>query len=113
MLADAQEAIHNFQVASRNSTHITFSWGIVDGYYSEHYIDYFRIYYVATRYSSRISYIYYTDSNLIAIGSSFKYTTTVTSFSTYGQYVMWVRVYRSSLSPSYSDSNQVYVEVGK
>ena len=31
-LVDAQELIHNFQVASRNNTHITFYWDIVDGY---------------------------------------------------------------------------------
>ena len=43
-IADAQEAIHNF-IANKNSTHITFSWDIVDGYYSSSYISYFRIYY--------------------------------------------------------------------
>ena len=113
--SDAQEVIRNFQVVNRNSTHITFSWVIVDGYYSETYISYFRIYYRDRPYTgsrSYISTISYSDSNLIKIGPSFQYTT-VTSFSYYGQYVMWVYVYRSSLSPSTAYSNQIYVEVGK
>ena len=37
----------------------------------------------------------------------------MTSFGSFGQYVMWVRVYRSSLTPSYSFSDQLYVEVGR
>ena len=117
MLTDAQEVISNFQVASKNSTHITFSWDIVDGYYSSSYIDYFYIYYTdrpntGSRYS--IGSISYSDSNLIKIGSSFQYTTSVTSFSNYGlQFVMWLYVYRSRLNPTYSYSDQIYLEVGK
>ena len=115
-LAGAQEVIRNFQVANKNGTHITFSWDIVDGYYSSKYVDYFRIFYTNrphTGYHSYIGTISYTDSSLIKIESSFQYTTTVTSFSTYGQYVMWLYVYRSSLNPYASYSNQIYIEVGK
>ena len=113
-LADAQEIIRNFQ-ANKNSTHITFSWDIVDGYYSSSYISNFRIYYRERPHtgSSYIGTISYSNSNLIKIGTSFQYTTTVTSFSNFGQYVMWVRVYRPSLTPSYAYSDQIYVEVGR
>ena len=113
-LTGAQEVIRNFQVANRNSTHITFSWDIVDGYYTSSYISYFRIYYRQRPYSGYRSSIYitYSNSDLIKVGASFKYTTTVTAFSTYGQYVMSVYVYRSSLTPSSVYSDEVYVEVG-
>ena len=115
-LADAQDVIRNFQVANRNSTHITFSWDIVDGYYSSDYISNFRIYYRErphTGYSSYIGSISYSNSDLIKIGASFQCTTTVTSFGSYGQYVMWVYVYRPGLTPSYALSDQIYVEVGR
>ncbi len=114
-IADAQEVIRNFQ-ANKNSTHITFSWDIVDGYYSSSYITYFHIFYAYrpnTGYYSTIGSISYSDSSLTVTGSSFQYTTTVTSFGSFGQCVMWVRVYRSSLTPSYSFSDQLYVEVGR
>ena len=82
-LTDAQEAICNFQVANKNSTHITFSWDIVDGYYSSSYISYFRIYYRVRPYtgSRSIDSISYSDSNLVTVGDSFQYTTPMTSFS--------------------------------
>ena len=102
-------------MANRNSTHITFSWDIVDGYYSSSYISSFYIYYRQrsgySGYSSSI-YITYSNSDLIKFGASFKYTTTTTTFSTYGQYVMSVYVYRPSLTPSSVYSDEVYVEVG-
>ena len=89
----------------------------MDGYYSSSYISYFRIYYrdrPYTGYQSNIGSISYSDSNLIKIGSSFQYTTTVTSFPSYGhQFVMWLYVYRPSLTPSYAYSDQIYVEMGK
>ena len=112
---DAQEVIRNFQ-ATKNSTHITFSWDIVDDHYSSDHITYFQIFYAYrpnTGYSSNTGSISYSHSSLTVTGSSFQYTTTVTSFGNYGQYVMWVRVYRSSLTPSYSFSDQIYVEVGR
>ena len=116
-LTDAQEVFRNFQVASRNSTHITFSWDIVDGYYSSSYISRFRIYYQERPYTGSRSYIgtiSYSSSSLIKIGPSFQYTTTVTSLSSYGpQFVMWVYVYRPSLNPSTVYSDQIYVEMGK
>ena len=114
--ADAQEVIRNFK-ANKNSTHITFSWDIVDGYDSSSYIRYFRIYYAYrpnTGYYSYIGTIAYSSSSLIKIGSSFQYTTTVTSLSSYGQqFVMCLYVSRPSLIPSYAYSDQLYVEMGK
>ena len=112
-LADAQEAIRNFQ-AHKNSTHITFSWDIVDGYYSSSYINYFQIYYSQrppAGYTSHIGTITYNNANLIKIGSSFKYTTSVTYLSS-GQYVMWLYVYRPSLTPTVSYSTQICLEAG-
>ena len=115
-LVDAQDAIRNLQT-NKNSTHITFSWDIVDGYYSSSYINSFTIYYRQRSGSSGYFYsnigISYSNNNLIKIGSSFQYTTTVTSFSTYGQYVMAVYVYRPSLVPAGIYSDEIYVEVGK
>ena len=115
-LAEAQEVVRNFQVATKNSTHITFSWDIVDGYYSSSYINSFNIYYrERSGYSGYRSSIYisYSNSDLIKIGSSFKYTTAVTTFSGYGQFVMSVYVYRPSLTPNAVYSDEIYVEVGK
>ena len=116
-LAEAQEVVRNFQVATQNSTHITFSWDIVDGYHSSSDISYFRIYYRERPgyrgYSSSL-YISYSNSDLIKIGSSFKYTTAVTTFSGFGQqFVMSVYVYRSGLTPNAVYSDEIYVEVGK
>ena len=114
-LADAHEVIRNVQT-NKNLTHITFSWDIVDGYYSSSYINSFRIYYRQRPHAGSTSYIgpiSYSDSNLIKIGYSFKYTTTVTRFPTYDQFVMWVYVYRPSLNPSVAYSDQISVEVGK
>ena len=87
----------------------------MDGYYSSSYIDYFYIYYRERPLtgSRNTALIYYSNSALIKIGASFQYTTTVTSFGSYGQYVMWVYVYRPSLTPSYALSDQIYVEVGR
>ena len=102
-------------MANKNSTHITFSWDIVDGYYTSSDINYFRIHYreKSTYSGYRTSiYITYSNSDLIKFGASFKYTTTVTTFSTYGQYVMSVYVYRSSRTPTGVYSDEVYVEVG-
>ena len=89
----------------------------MDGYYSSSYIDYFRIYYRQrpgySGYSSSL-YIPYSNSDLIKIGSAFKYTTAVTTFSGYGQqFVMSVYVYRSGLTPTTVYSDEIYVDVGK
>ena len=89
----------------------------MDGYYSSSYISYFYIYYrersAYSGYRSSI-YISYSNSDLIKIGSSFKYTTAVTTFSGYGQqFVMSVYVYRSGLTPNAVYADEIYVEVGK
>ena len=102
-------------MANKNSTHITFSWDIADGYYTSSYIRYFYIYYMQRSGSSGYRnsiYITYSNSDLIKFGASFKYTRAVTTFSTYGQYVMSVYVYRPSRTPSSVYSDEVYVEVG-
>ena len=84
----------------------------MDGYYNSSYITNFQIYYRDRAGDTGSSGpIYYSDSYLN--GSSFQYTTTVFSFGNHGQYVMWVGVYMSSLSPSYFYSDQIYVEVGR
>ena len=63
---------------------------------------------------STSTYLIYSNSDLIKIGSSFKYTTAVTTFSGYGQQcVMSVYVYRSGLTPTTVYSDEIYVEVGK
>ena len=114
-LTASQEVIRNFQT-DVNSTHITFYWDIADGYYSSSYVSYFHIYYrQRASYTGgyALSAIYYSYSTLIKKGSSFEYTTTVTTFGSSGQYVMWVRVYRPSRTPAYSYSEQIGVEVGE
>ena len=112
-VAAQEDHISNFQVANRNSTHITFSWDIADDHYSD--IRYFRIFY-----NSRTGYyrknfgsieIASTDRYLAVSGLLFQYTTNVTRFGYYGQYIMWVRVHRPYTPYFYS--KQIGVEVGK
>ena len=113
--AASQDVIRNFQT-EMNSTHITFYWDIADSYYSSSYVRYFQIFYrQRAGYTGYYSYftIYYSNSNLIKKSKSFEYTTTVTSFSSRGQYVMWVSVYRPSRIPSTSYSEQIGIEVGE
>ena len=100
-------------MSHRTSTHITFSWKVVDGYHSSSNIEYFTIFYRERSGSiSSISSISYSDRHLTVTGSSFEFNTTISSFN-YGQYVMWVRAFRPSRTPAYSFSKQIYVELSR
>ena len=100
-------------MSHRTSTHITFSWKVVDGYHSSSNIEYFTIFYRERSGStSSITSISYSDRHLTVTGSSFEFNTTMSSFN-YGQYVMWVRAYRPSHTPAYSFSKQIYVELSR
>ena len=107
--AAQDQYVRNFQVVSQNSTHITFSWDIVDGYYTSSYINYFHLYY-QHRSSTQSLYIPY--SSATRSGATFRYTSSVINFNN-GPYVMWVRVYRPSLDPRYTYSRKQYVDTGK
>ena len=107
--AAQDEYVRNFQVVSQNSTHITFSWDIVDGYYSSSYINYFHLYY-QYRYSTSSLYISY--SSATRSGATFRYTSSVGYFNS-GPYIMWVQVYRASLYPGYTYSRTKYVNISK
>ena len=98
-------------MASRNSTHITFSWDIVDRYYTSSYISYFRLYYQrrSSSYAPSV-YIYY--SSATRSGTTFSYTHSLETFNN-GPYMMWVRVYRHSRYPRYTYSEKMYVLIGK
>ena len=84
--------INNFHVASRNSTHITFSWDIVDGYYTSSYISSFRLYYQrrASSYAPSVHISYSLATNK---GATFSYTHSLETFND-EPYIMWVWVYR-------------------
>ena len=102
--------ISNFQVAYKNSTHITFSWDIVDGYYTSSYIRYFYLYYQCRSLSTSSVYIYY--SSATRSGTTFSYTSSLETFND-GPYIMWVRAYRPSLDPRYTYSGKKHVKTGK
>ena len=103
--------ISNFQVAYKNSTHITFSWDIVDGYYTSSYISYVQLYYQrrSSSYAPSV-YIYY--SSTTRSGTTFRYTHSLDTFK-HGPYIMWVRAYRPSLDPRYTYSGKKHVKTGK
>ena len=108
--AAQDDYIRNFQVVNQNSTHITFSWDIVDGYYNSSYINYFRLYY---QHRSSTPSLYIRYSSATRNGATFRYTRSVRTFNN-GPYIMWVRVYRSSaLDPRYTYSRRQYVDTGK
>ena len=110
--------VRNFRIASNDGTHVRFSWDIQSGYQSTSNINSFRIYYTYAYpgYGSYGYYSYITISTSSTTqtngGLTFSYTTTVTRFSYYAQYIMWLRVYRST-SPTNLYSEQIYVEIGK
>ena len=109
--AAQDDHVSNFQVASRNSTHITFSWDIVDGYYTSSYISYFRLYYQRRSYSYA-PYVYISYSSATHNGATFSYTHSLETFNN-GPYIMWVQVRRPSLDPSYTYSGRKHVKIGK
>ena len=97
-------------MASRTSTHITFSWdiNIVDDYHSSSYID-FYLYYQQRSYI-RSLYIYY--SSATRNGTTFSYTSPLETFNN-GPYIMWVQVYLYYLYHSLIKSERKYVDIGK
>ena len=107
--------IRNFLVVNRNSTHITFSWEIVDGYYTSSDIRSFRLYYQG-RFSRSTSFVPITYSSTTQSGGNFQYTTPLDAFghNNYGEYTMWIRLYRdNSQIPRYTYSERKYVNIGK
>ena len=96
-------------MANKNSSHITFSWDIVDDYYTSSYISYFYLYYQnrTSTYSQYISYSSTTPS-----GTTFSYTSPLETFNN-GPYIMWVEVYRPYRYPRYIYSEKTYIRIGK
>ena len=110
--------VRNFRIASNDGTHIRFSWDIQSGYQSTSYISTFYIYYIVANpgsgSSGYTSYVSFSPSSTTQTngGLTFSYSTTVSSFSNYAQYIMWLYVYRST-SPTELYSEQIYVEIGE
>ena len=94
-------------MAIENSTHITFSWVIVDGYYNSSDIYAFYLYYQQHT-STRSLYIPY--SSTTSSGATFSYTYSLEPFIN-GPYIMWVWVYRRRVKSTYSERK--YVKIGK
>ena len=119
LLAASDGFVRNFKVVSSNVTYITFSWDIQSGYESTSYITHFTIYYAIAHPGYYGSSVYYSSVHISTSsitqtnrGLTFSYTTTVTDFGNFGQYIMWLRVYRST-TPTNLYSEQIYVEIGE
>ena len=99
-------------MVNRNSTHITFSWDIVDGYYNSSYINYFFLY-KEDRSSFGWSLLYIPFSSTTSNGTTFSYTSSLDNFNN-EPYIMWVEVHRRShLYPTRTYSIRKYVKIGK
>ena len=112
--AVADGSVRNFHIASVNRTHVTFSWDLEYSYHS--YISQYRIYYIAS-YPGTGSYSYSTYHSFstavqIGGGETFTYTSPITNFNNYGQYIMWLQV-RTTSTPSYLYTEQIYAELGE
>ena len=88
----------------------------MDGYYSSSSINSFTLYFeYRSQYSSslHISYNAATrNGNTFMYASSFE--AIYSNYNYYsGEFVMWIQVYRSSLTPSYTYSERLYVNFGK
>ena len=119
LLAASDGFVRNFKVVSSNVTYITFSWDMQSGYESTSYIRLFRIYYAIAlpgSYGSQgyNSYATISPSSTTQTngGLTFSYSTTVTSFNNYAQYIMWLHVSRTT-TPTSLYSDQIYVEIGE
>ena len=124
LLAGAQEShIRNFHVVSQNNTHITFSWEIVDGYFSSGDISSFQLYY---EYRASSTYtIWISFSETTQNGTTFTYINSLEAFfinnnyyynadvHEFGKYIMWIQVYRPGGIPRYTYSGRLYVNFGK
>ena len=94
-------------MANKNSTHITFSWDIVDGYSSN--ITFFLLYY---QHRTSTSGLHISYSSATRNGATFSYTRSLETFNN-GPYIMWVWVHRRYLSPTNTYSEKKYVHIGK
>ena len=116
--AAQEEHVCNFQVVNQNNTHATFSWDIVDGYYSSSDIDNFYLHFeYRSLYVSSLNIQY---SETTRNDTTFMYTSSYEAFySTYANYysaelLMWIQVYRSShLNPRRTYSERLYANFGK
>ena len=106
--AAQNDYIRNFQ-AKKSSTHITFSWDIVDGYSRN--ITYFQVFY-RYRTSPYFGALYISYNSATRSGTTFSYTRQLETFND-GPYIMWVQVYRRFLDPRYTYSERKYVSIGK
>ena len=110
--------VRNFRIVSNNGTHVRFSWDIQSGYESTSNITSFWIYYAYAypghSISNYNSYANISPSSTTQTngGLTFSYTTTVTRFSNVAQYIIWLRVDRST-TPTELYSEQIYVEIGE
>ena len=108
--------MRNFRIASKNTTHVTFTWDLESAYIS--YVNYYRIFYRES-YPGASSYTYYTHYTTspsgvtrINSGETFTFTTAVSNFVSFSQYIMWLRV-DITITPSYLYSEQIYDEFGE
>ena len=110
-----EENIRNFQVLGQTSTHITFSWDIVDGYYSSSSIQNFDLLYQSWSESSSSDSISYslTVQNTNTNGVVTFMSNISTERYSHGEYIMWIRVTRHSLTPRYTYSGKRFVNIGK
>ena len=107
--------VRNFRIASKNTTHMTFTWDLESAYIS--HVTNYRIFYResypgASSYSYRTSYTATSSVSRIDSGETFTLTTTFNSFNSYSQYIMWLRV-DINIAPSYLYSEQIYEEFGE
>ena len=99
-------------MASRNNTHVTFSWDIVDG--NSGAINDFVIQWGGTGFTFDLRFPY-NDVNLNKeLVPHFEYTTTFLRFGIGdGYYLMWLVVNRNGITPAQTYSRQIFAEIGK
>ena len=104
--------IRNFQVANRNSTHITFTWDVVGSNYNS--TIYFRLYYQGRVSGYPSSTSMYSSTTWSSGSKKFQFTTSLRTFDkNYDEYIMWILMYRRSLTSRYTYSERKYVNIGK
>ena len=110
-----EEYIQNFQVLGQTGPHITFSWDIVDGYYSSSSIQNFDLQYQSWSESIASKYIRY--SSTVQNTNTNGVVTFMSNISTerysHGEYIMWIRVTRLSLAPRYTYSRKRLVNISE
>ena len=114
--AGAQDAdVRNFRIIRQVYTNITFSWDIINGYHSSSYIRGFTFYYRQRNnpYES-VSFASpsYDETTKANGGRTFFYTLSLEDRPLYGPYIMWIRVNRYRISPTYTYSEQAPIMIG-